>query len=396
MNNLAHKIIVPMVGIILITMGFIIGYSRLESASLAVLAIIGLIGLGVLVVVELLILRKLTSPLKNLIECAREVDNGNLDVDFQATAAGEIGEINGLVEKITGKIKSMQNEINTMVAKTNSGETYYRIENTEFPGAFAEILERVNAIAHDFEFTLDLINAPYLCIDPNMNIRHANIAARKLTGTDRQNWNLEVVGMHIDRFLGAEIMNNHATVEAFRDNSVRSSEIQIQSGDTLIDFDYLCAPYEFTDGSSGAVIVLTDITSLKTIQRSIEKANAERSERVHESAEIGTQFAKESREAMEKIKKSTENITTVIRTIETLARQTTLLSLNASVETARAGDAGRAFAAVAGEVRDLAERSTAAARNTSAMLTDLGVNVEIGSKKSEQTTDILLRLSEEA
>ena len=407
MNKLAYKIIAPAVGIVLATVGGVIWYSRLEAASIAVLLAIGLIGAGVLAVAELLILRKSTKPLKNLIACAQEADNGNLDVGFWTDATDatdatdeidEIGELAGIFGNIVGKIKSMQREINAMVAKTNSGETYHRIEieNAEFPGAFAEILERVNAIIHDFEFTLDLIDAPYLCIDPSMSVRHANIAARKLTGTDRQNWQDEVVGMHIDRFLGAEIVNNPATVRAFSDNTVQSSQIQVQSGGKLIDFDYMCAPYEFTDGSSGGVIVLTDITSLKTMQRAIEKTNAERLEKVQESAEAGTRFARELGESMEEIKKSSENITSVIKTIESLARQTTLLSLNASVETARAGEAGRAFAVVASEVRDLAERSTVAAKNTSEMLVDLGVSVEIGSKKSGQTTDILLRLSEGA
>ena len=393
MNKLMYKIIVPMIGIVLSIIGLTIGYTRLESASMSVLVTIGIIGVGVLIIVELLILRKLTKPLKNLVEYAKEFDSGNLDADFQAAATDEIGGLAGLFGSIAGKIRAVRDEINAMVAKTNSGETHYRIENAGLPGAFAEILEKVNAIAHDFEFTLDLIDAPYLCVDPKMTVRHANIAARKLAGVDRQNWNAEVVGMHIDRFLDAEIANNPATVKAFSDNTVQSSEIQIKSGDELIDFDYHCAPYEFTDGSSGVVIVLTDITSLKTVQRNIEQENAERSERVQQSAQTGTQFARTLNDAMEEIRKSAENITTVVKTIDSFARQTTLLSLNASVETARAGESGRAFAVVASEVRDLAERSTAAARKTSEMLSDLGVSIELGSKKAEQTTDILLHLS---
>ena len=65
---------------------------------------------------------------------------------------------------------------------------------------------------------------------------------------------------------------------------------------------------------------------------------------------------------MEDINASSRKISDIIGTIDGIAFQTNILALNAAVEAARAGEQGRGFAVVASEVRNLAQRSAAAAR----------------------------------
>jgi methyl-accepting chemotaxis protein-1 (serine sensor receptor) len=85
-------------------------------------------------------------------------------------------------------------------------------------------------------------------------------------------------------------------------------------------------------------------------------------------------------ETMEAIDASAHKIVEIISVIDGIAFQTNILALNAAVEAARAGEQGRGFAVVASEVRNLAQRSAAAAKEIKALIDDSVQKVSIGSE----------------
>jgi len=83
---------------------------------------------------------------------------------------------------------------------------------------------------------------------------------------------------------------------------------------------------------------------------------------------------------MSSIEASSKKIVDIIGVIDAIAFQTNILALNAAVEAARAGEQGRGFAVVASEVRNLAQRSAAAAKEIKALIGDSVQKVDAGTR----------------
>ena len=101
-------------------------------------------------------------------------------------------------------------------------------------------------------------------------------------------------------------------------------------------------------------------------------------------AESGGEKARRVVKTMDAISESSNKIADIITLIDGIAFQTNILALNAAVEAARAGEQGRGFAVVAGEVRSLAQRSAAAAKEIKELINN---SVEIVHEGSELVTE---------
>ena len=124
-------------------------------------------------------------------------------------------------------------------------------------------------------------------------------------------------------------------------------------------------------------------------------------------AQEGGRMVRQVIDTMDTIKQSSGKISDIIGVIDGIAFQTNILALNAAVEAARAGEQGRGFAVVATEVRSLAQRSAAAAKEIKSLIEASAHEVDAGSRlvqeagstmndvlaSTEQVTAIMTRIS---
>ena len=131
------------------------------------------------------------------------------------------------------------------------------------------------------------------------------------------------------------------------------------------------------------------------------KQNADNARQANRLAASASDIAVKGGEAvtevvntMEGINEASKKIVDIISVIDGIAFQTNILALNAAVEAARAGEQGRGFAVVATEVRSLAQRSAAAAKEIKTLIGDSVEKVESGSKLVEEAGNTMSQVVE--
>jgi methyl-accepting chemotaxis protein len=380
-----------------------------KTANSATLQMIIVLAIGVVLamIIGIFLTLSITRPVNAVVATARKIAEEDLAGLTEVLSASASGDLSKSVDIKTQELKvKSEDEIgilgrtfNQMIAKFQeagkavaqvkasleqvSGETLMlakaasegqlatRGDVKKFKGTYREMVE-------GFNDTLDAVINP------------VNEAAAVLEKVANRDMSARVVGDYkgdlakIKNSLNSAVTNLDQALE-----QVAQATEQVSSGSQQIS----AGSQSLAQGANEQASSLEEVSSSLEEMSSMTKQNAENANQAKTLAGEANNNAAQGTEAMgrmsssiNKIKESSDQTAKIVKTIDEIAIQTNLLALNAAVEAARAGEAGRGFAVVAEEVRNLAQRSSQAAKNTADMITESVKNAEDGVNIAQEVS----------
>lgn len=186
-----------------------------------------------------------------------------------------------------------------------------------------------------------------------------------------------------------------SSAETFIDTSkdIQNAIFEIESGvsnldensaDCMAQMDSLSGRIEDVIADTNEISTLTDSTGI-SIEEGISSM-----QNLTESAKKTSDMTQNVISAIEALSEKSRSIGQIVESINHIARETNLLSLNASIEAARAGEAGRGFSVVAEQIRGLADQSAASAGQIQNIINDIIHNTEEVVSIAQETEKTVL------
>ena len=254
------------------------------------------------------------------------------------------------------------------------GKLSTRADVSKHQGEYRKVVEGVNA-------TLDAVLMPI------------NEASDCLQEMAKGNLDVEMKGDYKgDHAVIKENLN--ATLASLNDilNQVTVAVDQVATGARQVSDSSQSLSQAATESASSLEEITASMHEL-TSQTTMNAENATQANQLAAQAKVSAEKGKAEMgtmvKAMNDINESAASISKIIKAIDEIAFQTNLLALNAAVEAARAGKHGKGFTVVAEEVRNLAQRSAAAAKETAEMIEGSIKKTEVGTRIAEETSKAL-------
>ncbi len=296
---------------------------------------ISVIALLVIILTIILVLRRMLGPVQGVVQAARSIAEGNLEVHFEKTGGDEIGVLSRTFEGMTANLNRIVTDMTYVLGEMADGNFDVKSRTQEsYVGAYEGLLSSVRRMNMRLSNTLSQID---------------NAADQVSAGSDQMS-------------SGAQALSQGAVEQAA---SVEELASTIES---------ILKQVQETSGNA-------------------DKAK-EQTETSGEEIAVCSRQMNAMVEAMDEIGRKSAEIGKIIKTIEDIAFQTNILALNAAVEAARAGEAGKGFAVVADEVRNLASKSATASNSTSELIQGAVDAVRKGTEIANETSNSLTKVVE--
>lgn len=272
------------------------------------------------------------------------------------------------VKSVTSRMVALSDgDLHTEVIPIQSGDEVEVLTQT-----LDATVESFNHYISDIQQVLTQIADGNLCIEPHMDYKGDFTLIRNSLLTILQSLNETIIGFH----------------DAASRLTDMSEELSGQSGQLH---------QASLDQNQSAEALIQEVSHVKESLYHVTENSSQTRMKTEEIAlrikEANTQMAALSN-AMDNINANAQEITKIAKAIEDIAFQTSILSINASVEAVHAGEAGTGFSVVANEVKQLAARSTEAAKSATEMVNNTKSIILTGVKLTADTAGSLEAISD--
>lgn len=341
--------------------------AELQAGSIriaTILVITGLVALGVLAAATWIFSRRLFAPLERLVIFTGAVADGQIDQPVEnQERRDEIGSMARALERFRQALIEQQRQ---------SAE-----RREERARAEEERRQRMEERDQEAKTLQEVVET----LDTGLD----RLAAGDLAFRIERRFPADLEGLRSNFNKAIETLS--ATLGGIGGNSVavREGSEEMRAG-----ADQLA---ERTERQAAAISQAAGAIQEITGAVKTQIARAEEAERIARAAKDDTAMSglimRDTIAAMEAIQGSSQEINKIVSVIDEIAFQTNLLALNAGVEAARAGESGKGFAVVAQEVRELAQRSSNAAKEIANLLSKSRGEVDHGVKLVEKAGNAL-------